>query len=28
VRLEIDVFMDPQRGPTVTSVFQKDIVLV
>ncbi len=28
VRLEIDVFVDPQRGPTVTSVIQNDVVLL
>ncbi len=28
VRLEIDVFMDPQRGPTVTSVVQDDVVVL
>jgi Xaa-Pro aminopeptidase len=28
VRLEIDVFMDPQRGPVVTSVVQNEIVLL
>jgi Xaa-Pro aminopeptidase len=28
VRLEIDVFVDPQRGPTVTSVLQDEVVLL
>jgi len=28
VRLEIDVFVDPERGPTVTSVIQNDVVLL
>jgi Xaa-Pro dipeptidase len=28
VRLEIDVFVDPQRGPTVTSVIQNEVVLL
>jgi len=28
VLLEIDVFMDPQRGPTVTSVVQNEVVLL
>jgi Xaa-Pro aminopeptidase len=28
VRLEINVWVDPKEGPVVTSVFQKDVVLV
>jgi Xaa-Pro dipeptidase len=28
VRLEIDVFVDPQRGPTVTSVIQDNMVML
>lgn len=28
VRLEINVFVDPEKGPTVTSGLQKDVILV
>jgi Xaa-Pro aminopeptidase len=28
VRLEINVFVDPQQGPTITSVVQDEVVLI